>query len=266
MKGNGTYEVLPSFLLLGPSLLLPVAGYVSRVSSSRYQAYGKVGGKCNRFWGRFSGETQWLLYSSHGHAASQAPTAHKHEESFQLPTTVLWSWWGIKSSRFLLRGKEQAGIACLKPTTNISNVAKASFRAWNETYTSLPIYPSFLSSPSLSLIWKQDTSLWVTSRLISEKPLLRASGSWMRHRPCWSKPPASPTEASAEIKQGKTLLIKSPWQKLFHKGHLVDSKDFRPGLRLHHTDHSVHTRHDEEWWWAKLGEQVWAKGFSLGIF
>lgn len=28
MKGQGTSEVLPSFLLLAPSLLLPAAGYV----------------------------------------------------------------------------------------------------------------------------------------------------------------------------------------------------------------------------------------------
>lgn len=194
-KGRGTHNVLPSFLLLAPSLLLPVAAYIMQFPPLDLRHVERLGGNARDFdegfLGKPSSPGDGALYTCHGCAASQTPTAWGVISPSLHCTLVLVRKW---NPQCLLRGKEQAGIAHLKPTNNTSNVAKAVCRAWNETCTSLPIYP--ILPLSLCLIWKQDTSLWVTSRVISEKPLLRAFGSWMRHWPCWSKPSASLTEAS----------------------------------------------------------------------
>lgn len=194
MKGQGTSEVLPSFLLLAPSLLLPAAGYVMQSFflqiSGIWEGWWEMQQDLVKvFWPSSPVMEPCTLLMAMLLLRPPQHTSMKSHFTFLALCFVLVE--EMKFSRFLLRGKEQAGIACLKPTNNIFNVAKAICRAWNETHTSLHILPV-----SPSLIWKQDTSLWVTSRLISEKPLARASGSWMRHQPHWSKPPASPTEAS----------------------------------------------------------------------
>lgn len=109
---------------------------------------GKLVGNATDFGEGFPGKHNSLgdgtLCTSHGCAASQAPQHTRGSSHFPFLALCFGPGEEMKSSHFLFRGKEQAGIACLKPTTSISNVAKAICRAWNETCTSLPIYPSFL--------------------------------------------------------------------------------------------------------------------------
>lgn len=86
---------------------------------------GRLVGNATDFWWRFPGQTQQPQWWSPVHF-SQHTSVRSH-----FPFLALCCGPGeeVKSSRFLLIGKEQEGIAFLKPTTNTSNVAKAIYRA-----------------------------------------------------------------------------------------------------------------------------------------
>lgn len=94
----GHRTALPNFLLLAPSLALLEAGYCAQ--SFLLQSSGIWEGHWDMlqilvkgFWTNPEvTQPHGALYTSHGHAASQALTAHKQEGSFHLPSTVLWSW------------------------------------------------------------------------------------------------------------------------------------------------------------------------------